>query len=309
MALGQRLAGSIEEPEVFLAALADGLRGLVDPAYARMMRTICPGVTTEYAVRGPLLALIHQPLRLALREASSATALWLAGRLVGAGHRDLRLFALLALERSLADDPEQSWQLMRRLAGRAEDWVDTDSLAGLWARGVLAEPFRWAELEQLVYSAHQYERRLVGATLASLPHRLPRARRDELCGLASRRAFALLGQLMGDAAEVVQKALSWAIRSWAPIDPEAASALLERETALAVAGDDGARAWVIRDSLTCLPHDEAAAIRLRLAGIRRRRDTLSTSPASVASARFALPTGGVPDLVARQGLRASGSHA
>ena len=78
-------------------------------------------------------------------------------------HRDLRLYALPCLRRALPQDPELTWQLMRRLGRSAGDWIAVDSLADVWARGVLAEPFRWAELEQLLYSEHTYERRLVPA--------------------------------------------------------------------------------------------------------------------------------------------------
>ena len=86
----------------------------------------------------------------------------------------MRLFSHVALRRSLAGDPERSWQVIRRLARRASDWVSVDSLADLTARGILLEPYRWAELEQLVYSPHKWERRLVGSTLAELPFRLRR---------------------------------------------------------------------------------------------------------------------------------------
>ncbi len=59
---------------------------------------------------------------------------------------------------------------------------------------------------------------------------------------------------MGDAEEMVQKALSWAIREWTRVDPEGAAGLLDdRGRPLAVAGADGARAWVIRDALAGQP--------------------------------------------------------
>ncbi len=51
---------------------------------------------------------------------------------------------------------------MRRLGRRAEDWIAVDSLADLWARGILSESFRWAELEQLLYS-DAYVRATAGA--------------------------------------------------------------------------------------------------------------------------------------------------
>ena len=63
---------------------------------------------------------------------------------------------------------------MRRLARRAADWISVDELADLFAQGVLLERFRWAELEQLVYSSDKWERRLVGSTLARLPYEVPK---------------------------------------------------------------------------------------------------------------------------------------
>ena len=57
----------------------------------------------------------------------------------------------------------------RRRRG-AGDWVTVDSLAHVAGRGILAEPYRWAELEQLVYSPSRWERRLVGSTIATIPH-------------------------------------------------------------------------------------------------------------------------------------------
>jgi 3-methyladenine DNA glycosylase AlkD len=303
-ALGERLAALIDEPEAFLATLSEGLRHLVDPAYAESIGVVCPGVTPEYAVRGPLLELVHRPLRGALREASSSTALWLAQRLVAADHRDLRLVALPALRRSLADDPEQTWQLMRRLAGGAEDWVEVDALADLWARGILAEPFRWAELEQLVYSPHPYERRLVGSTLATIPHRVPTAERvPTLRGEASERALGLVGMLMGDAEPVVQKSLAWAIREWTPVDPEGVASLLREEARLAWTNSDGARAWVIRETCARQPAELVGELRSSLAGVRRQRSAASTSIAAVTSARFATLVRGEHDVVTRQGER------
>jgi hypothetical protein len=307
-ALGQRLAGLIDAPEDFVAVLTAGLAGLRDPRHAAIAEVVNPGSSTAYVVRGPLTELVMRPLRRALRAGSSSSSLWLAARLTAAPDRDVRLYALPCLRRSLPEDPEQTWQLMRRLGGRAGDWIETDSLADVWARGILAEPFRWAELEQLVYSPRVFERRLVGATLASLPHRVPRASREGLAGDASRRAFGLISQLMGDAEEMVQKSLSWAIREWAPVDPEGAAGLLETEAAAAVAGADGARAWVIRDSLAGQPPHLQARIRTRLAGLRRDRRALSTSIAAAQVARFA-PSPAAHDAVAAQGHRYTRSQA
>ncbi len=286
-ALGRRLADLVDDPEVFLAELTAGLGPLADAEYRSLAASISPGTPAPYAVRGATREALLRPVRGTLRRGSSASALWLAERLAAAGDRDLRLYALPCLARTLPDDPERSWQLLRRMATRAGDWIEVDSLAETWSVGILAASFRWSELEQLVYSPRPFERRLVGATAATLPHRVPAARREELTGELSRRSLDLVVLLMGDAAEPVQKALSWALRNWSRFDLAAVSALLDAETAIAVRDGDGARAWVIRDSLSHQPPELAAALRTRLAGLRRDRRAPSTSVAAARSAPFA----------------------
>jgi len=235
--------------------------------------------------------------------------LQLAHRLAAADHRDLRLYAHEPLRRALPDDPEMSWQVMRRLGRSASDWIATDSLADLWARGVLAERFRWAELEQLLYSEQTCERRLVAATLATMPHRLPADDRHQLRPEAVERALELIRQLLGDAEVMVQKALSWAIREWTPVDAEAVSGLLQAEAALAAEHRDGARAWVIRDALAKQPPGVAAALRAQLDGLRRDPRARSTSIASTRAAAFAAALASSNDAVAAQGDRYTRSRA
>ena len=112
--------------------------------------------------------------------------------------------ALPCLRACLPDEPERSWQLMRRMARAANDWITVDSLADVFAQGILAEPFRWAELEQLVYSANAH-----GATARG-------RRRSRACRTACPCASALgapgpgpvlelIGQLIGDADAQVQQ--------------------------------------------------------------------------------------------------------
>ena len=110
-----------------------------------------------------------------------------------------------------------------------------------------------------------------------------RGRAPEIAG----HGLALIDELIGDAEPDVQKALSWALRSLLQVDPGAVLGFVERQAELAVAGDDGQRAWVLRDVLAKLPADDAAAIRGRLEGIRRRSGAPSTSRAGATAARFA----------------------
>ncbi len=163
-----------------------------------------------------------------------------------------------------------------------------DSLAHPYGKGIAAEPYRWAELEQLVYSVSRWERRLVGSTIATMTHVDRRRGRDTT---VAAHALPLLATLMGDAEPDVQKALSWAYRSLTVVDRDATVAALRAETELAAATNDGHRAWVIRDTLAKLDQDVAAGLHARLAGIRRRPGAPATSAAAEAVARF----GTLPD--------------
>ena len=115
-----------------------------------------------------------------LRGGSSAIDLSLAQRLAADPGDDARLIAIAVLDAPLARDPERTWQLLRRIGRTSPARHIGDALARLMARGVLAERFRWAELEQLVYSDRAHERRLVGATVARIPATLPAAIRPTL---------------------------------------------------------------------------------------------------------------------------------
>jgi 3-methyladenine DNA glycosylase AlkD len=286
--LGQELGGQIGDPEGFVTALEEGLRDLADPEYREGFARVAPGVGAVLGVRAPLVAAIGRGLRGPLREAPSAYSIYLAERLIRSGYQEVRVFAHLPIERSLPDDPERGWQLIRRLARRATDWASVDSLAGLVGQGILLEPYRWAEIEQLVYSPHRWERRLVGSTLASLPFALPRRDRPRL---ARSPGLALLESLIGDDEPDVQKALSWALRSWMEVDPSGVEAFLSRETELAAETADGHRAWVIRDALSAHSPSFAAGIRTRLSGVRRRPGAPATSRAADVARAFS----GLPD--------------
>jgi 3-methyladenine DNA glycosylase AlkD len=171
-----------------------------------------------------------------------------------------------------------------RTEGRsAGNWICVDTLAHVAARGVLAEPYRWAELEQLVYSPSRWERRLAGSTIATIPHTNRTAGRTPE---VVRRGLAILDDLVGDPEPDVQKALSWALRTLASVDLAATAAILRAETRMARATDDGYRAWVIRDTCEKLPASLAAELRQALSGIRRRPGAPSTSRAAARAADF-----------------------
>jgi 3-methyladenine DNA glycosylase AlkD len=304
-ALGVSLGETVTQPDAFEAALTAGLERMADAGYAAEQERVAPGSGHTIGVRWPLVHEIERQLRPAFTEASSSLIVDLAARLSSAPAREVRLFALPCLRRSLRDDPERSWQLMRRIARAARDWITVDALAEVYARGIVAEPFRWAELEQLVYSDERMERRLVGSSLARLPHEVPAARRG---ALEVNAALALIGQLMGDADDQVQKSLSWALRSWSRVDAPAVAGFLWEQADMAVRADDGHRAWVIRDAGQHQPTEVVSALRDRVSGIRKRPGAASTSTAAAVAATFGVAAM-ADQAVAQQGDRYARSRA
>lgn len=302
--LGDSLAELIDYPEEFVPALRDGLIGLADEAYQREQRRVNPGSGTVIGVRQPLLAAVMRALRPALRETSPALALNLAERLAAEEEREFAFFVHMALARVLPTDPERSWQLMRRLAHDAHDWIRIDSLANLFAQGILAERVRWAEIEQLVFSASEWERRMVGATIASMPFEVAQQQRPTL---ASMGALGVIRSLIGDASETVRKSLSWALRSWREVDPRGVDELLLSEARRAAATNDGNRAWVIRDAMkeqrSPVPAAVVQQVHTLLAGVRRAAGNESTSEAALIAGRFVGLEGMSDTAVRLQGQR------
>lgn len=286
--LGTGLADHVGDPDAFAAALRAAFVQLADPEYHDGQHRVAPNLGLVHGVRWPLLAALARGFRQATRKDRPAPLLFIADRLFREPELEARWFAFGLLERTLPADPERTWQLLRRAARESADWITVDSLAHPYAHGVAAEAYRWAELEQLVFSPSRWERRLVGSTIATMTHGNWRTGRGPT---VVKHALPLLEQLMGDAEPDVQKALSWAYRSLAAIDPAATLTALTEETDRAVAGADGHRAWVIRDSLSKLEPAPADDLRARLIGIRKRPGAPPTSAAAFTAARF----GGLPD--------------
>jgi 3-methyladenine DNA glycosylase AlkD len=282
-AIGRSLAEEIDDPGRFVVAIRAGLGGLADPAYLAGQRLVAPGIGPLLGVRLPLLQAVHRALARELRGVRAARLLPAADALAHDPIRELRWFACWLLGRILPDEPEQAWQVLRRLAAEADDWISVDTLAAAIGPGILREPYRWAELEQLVYSPSRWERRLVGSTIATIPFADRVAGRT--CDVAD-RGLALVGLLVGDPEPDVQKALSWALRNLAAVDPVAVTAFCRREAGRAATTSDGARAWVVRDALSKLAPADAAELRGLLTGVRRTPRSANTSAASATAAAF-----------------------
>ena len=282
--LGHSLADLVHDPDGFARELEAGFGRLADPEYLEGERRVAPGLGPVLGVRWPLNAAVARGFRAELRGVSPSALLFIADRLYRSAPLEIRWFAFGILEHLVKDEPERTWQLLRRGAREAGDWITVDTLAHPYGKGILLEPYRWAELEQLVFSPNRWERRLVGSTVATVPfidRRLGRQPDVATHGLE------LVGQLIGDDQPDVQKALSWALRSLFVIDPDAVAAFVTDEAATARTTADGHRAWVVRDTLSKLPPATAADLRAHLDGIRRRPGAASTSRAAATAAQFA----------------------
>jgi 3-methyladenine DNA glycosylase AlkD len=282
--LGRAAGEHVHDPDTLVDTLNAGLPALADPEYLEGMQLVAPGIGPVLGIRQPLLRAIGSGLRAAFRGVPSSTRLDIAARLVREPLIELHWLAYGILERTIRDEPERTWQLVRAESRAAHDWATVDALAHVAALGIVAEPYRWAELEQLVYSPSRWERRLAGSTIATLPFADRVAGRHPEIAV---RGLRILADLMGDASPDVQKSLSWAIRSLTIVDLPATVAFLRAEARTARATDDGARAWVVRDSLEKVPAPVAAELRAAVDGIRRRPNAASTSRAAETAVAFA----------------------
>ncbi len=282
--LGARLAGDLNDAGRFAEGLANAFRELADPDDRAGQAFVAPGIGPTHGVRTPVQVALRKGFEKGSRGASTSELLVLADRLLRVPEREARWFAITTLQRTLPREPERTWQLLRRAARDADDWITVDTLAHPFGKGILAEPYRWAELEQLTVSPSRWERRLVGSTIATMPF-VDRAagREPEVV----EHGLAVLATLIGDHEPDVQKALSWAYRSMALVDRPAATAALQRQASVAAREGDGHRAWVVRDSLAKLDPAAAAAIRKTLGTVRRRPNAPSTSEAAALATRFA----------------------
>ena len=281
--LGRGLAQYVGDPADLAAALRRALMKLADPIYRTGQAFVAPGIGATHGVRNPLLQALGRGFRSATRADSPTSLLLAADRLLREPELEAHWFAFGILEATLPRETERSWQVIRHAGREARDWITVDALAHTIGRGVLAEPFRWAELEQLVYAPSRWERRLVGSTIATIPFVDRTTGRDPE---VAARGLAILGLLIGDSEPDVQKALAWAYRSMALVDLASTTDALRLQADRAKRDGDGHRAWVIRDVLAKLDPEPAAAMRQTLNGLRRRPGASSTSEAAAIAARF-----------------------
>jgi 3-methyladenine DNA glycosylase AlkD len=290
--LGRRLAEELADPTSVARVAEAGLRALASEADAAGTRRVAPGIAPIAGVSFFLVERAGEAFARASDRDSPINLLLACDRLFRLPMLESRWLAFHVLERLVASEPEQAWQLLRRASKEAADWITVDALAHPVGRGILVEPFRWAELGGLVFAPSEWERRLVGSTIATIPFLDRAAGRDREI---ARQALPLIGSLIGDAAPPVQKALAWALRSLVLVDDDAVVTFVTAEADRAARTDDGHRAWVLRDTLPKLDADLADRVRARLDGVRKRPGAPSTSEAALVAAAF-VSAGGVPPL-------------
>jgi 3-methyladenine DNA glycosylase AlkD len=283
-ALGAEVAETVGDAAAFADALTAGFRTLADPVYADGVRSVTPGLGPVLGVRQPLMTATFRAFKRGTRKTSTILLLDVADRLLRREWRELRWFAIWCLSRTLPTDPERTWQLLRRTAAEADEWITVDTLAHPYAEGILHDERRWPELEQLIYSPSRWERRLVGSSLAVMIHASSQGGRNPE---TVSHGLRLVGQLIGDAEPDVQKALSWPLRDFTAVDPTAVLAFVDAEAKTAAETRDGHRAWVIRDMLVKLSPADAGRIKQTLEGIRRTPGAPSTATAAATAAAFA----------------------
>ena len=125
-ALGTDLAEFTNDPNGFAAALTRGLAALADPAYLDGQQRIAPGIGAVHGVRWPLLAAVQRGFRNATRGERPTPLLFIADRLFHETELEARWFAFGLLERTLDVETERTWQLLRRAAREAGDWITVD---------------------------------------------------------------------------------------------------------------------------------------------------------------------------------------
>ena len=168
-ALGRAAGTHVHDPDLVVATLTAGLPALADPEYLEGMQVVAPGIGPVLGIRQPLLHAVGGGLRAATRGVRSSGLLDIAARLVREPLIELHWLAYEIFERTIRDEPERTWQLVRAESRAAREWATVDALARVAALGIVSESYRWAELEQLVYSPSHWERRLAGSTIATLP--------------------------------------------------------------------------------------------------------------------------------------------
>jgi len=214
---GRALGELVQDPGAFAARLHDALAELADPSYREGQHFVAPGLGLTHGVRLPYQAALRRGLAKATKQDRASTLLFVADSLLREPELEARWIGMALLERTIIAEPERSWQLVRRAAADAADWITVDTLAHPAGKGILHQPHRWEELEQLTISPSRWERRLVASTIATIPFVDWQLGRTPEVAAA---ALPILALLIGDSEPEVQKALAWAYRSMTVVDLE-----------------------------------------------------------------------------------------
>ena len=282
--LGHALADLVHDPEGFARELEAGFARLADPEYLEGERRIAPGLGPVLGVRWPLNAAVARGFRAEIRGVSPSALLFIADRLYRSTPLEIRWFAFGILEQLVKDEPERTWQLLRRGSREAGDWITVDTLAHPYGRGILLESVPLGRAR-----AARVQPVALGAPPGRLDHR-----HDAVHGPAARPRAGCRRPRPGAHRRPDGRCRARrpeGTRLGAPLadrrGPGCRRGVRDRRGRDRARDADGHRAWVVRDTLHKLPAASAADLRARLDGIRRRPGAPSTSRAAATAAQFA----------------------
>ena len=142
---GRELAELVGDPTSFAARLHTAFADLAEPEYRIGQERVAPGIGPTHGVRLPYQAALRRALTKATRDDSPSNLVLVADRLLREPELEARWLAMAIIERTVLTDPERSWQLIRRAAADADDWITVDTLAHPAGKGILHQPHRSAQ--------------------------------------------------------------------------------------------------------------------------------------------------------------------
>jgi 3-methyladenine DNA glycosylase AlkD len=152
--------------------------------------------------------------------------------------REGRIVALIAFGAMELEAPERILPLLREICGQCLSWEDADRLAMDAAEPIVRKfPEKWiGEMEAWVSDGDKWIRRAAITILGRLPMKHPRF---------AERCLTDAGRILADPDTDVRRAVSFAIRTCARVDPATACAFLK----VRLPPEDPEAAWVLCDAI------------------------------------------------------------
>lgn len=195
------------------------LTAAADPAYRARIERLVPGIRTR-GVRVPRIRALAADLG---RGMDGDGAMALLDAACAGGMRDDILLGIFLLARVRKALPSIPWPRLMAWLDAVDNWETCDQLAmNIAAPVVAANDGLLPKLLAVAESENLWARRFALATAAALTQK--RRGRVDAC-------LAVAARLILDPEQMVQKALSWALREASEAEPDAVAALLGRHKA------------------------------------------------------------------------------